>query len=148
MPDQVNYGDPDPNYYAVAHGQLLASYSDLLKKVQDQNAKLDEQIKRKSQDHSTDYKKAFYENESAEYLRTIYTYLLYIYIFFAVIVIMLMIFTGQIIQPRMLILAILLILFPYFIYPLENILYTTFMWIYSLIMDKVFKNPYLSTTAV
>jgi hypothetical protein len=144
MPGQI-YGDPNPNYYNTALAQLISTYTDLVNKVQTQNNNIDQETQKFSQDHSTDYKKSFYENQSIEYLQNIYIYLFYIYLFFVLIIIFILIFNGKIYNFNMLALVVGLIIFPFYIYPLEQLLYLFFMYIYNFLTEQVFPNVYITT---
>jgi t-SNARE complex subunit (syntaxin) len=110
------YGDPYPNYYYTAIVQLISTYTDLVNKVQTQNENIDDETQQFAQDHSTDYKKTFYENQSIEYLQSIYIYLFYIYLFFVLIIIFILVFNQKIYNFNMLALVLLLILFPFYFY--------------------------------
>jgi len=139
------YGDPSPNYYNTAITQLITTYTDLVYKVKTQNDNIDEEIQKFTQDHSTDYKKTFYENQSIDYLQNVYVYLFYVYLFFVLIVIFILVFNGEIYKMNMLALVLLLILFPFYIYPIEQLLYLFFMYIYNFFTEKVFPNVYITT---
>ena len=137
------YGDPAPNYYNTALSQLISTYTDLVNKVQTQNNQLDQEIQKFSQAHSTDYTKSLYENQSAEYLKSIYVYLFYIYCFFVLIVIFIMIFNKKIFELNNILLAVFLVLFPFIIYPFEQFVYSFIMYIYKFLTEQVFSNTYL-----
>ena len=143
-PSPVIYGDPSPNYYSTALAQLISTYTDLVNKVQTQNNELDKEIQNFSQMHSTDYTKSLYENQSTEYLNNIYIYLFYIYAFLTLIVIFIMIFKKKIMEINYAILAILLILFPFFIYPVEKFIYSFLVYIYKIFTGQVFTNVYIN----
>ena len=117
------YGDPLPNYYNTALAQLISTYTDLVNKVQTQNQNIDKQIQQFSQDHSTDYKKSFYENQSTEYLKNIYIYLFYIYAFLVLIIFFILLFNGKLFDFYMILLIVFLVLFPFIIYPIDHFLY-------------------------
>jgi len=140
----IIYGDPAPNYYNTALAQLISTYTDLVNKVQVQNEELDKEIEGYSQEHSTDYTKSFYENQSIEYLKNIYVYLFYIYFFFVLIVIFIMIFKNTIFEMNNSILVIVLILLPFIIYPIEQFIYSFVLYIYKFFTDQVFTNVYTS----
>ena len=99
----IIYGDGPPNYYNTALAQLISTYTDLVNKVQTQNNNLDYDIKKYSQDHSVDYKKSFYENQSIEYLKGIYIYLFYIYFFLILTIIFILLLNGKLFKLNMLV---------------------------------------------
>jgi len=142
--DTIIYGDPQPNYYNTALAQLISTYTDLVNKVQTQNQNIDKQIQQYSQEHSTDYKKSFYENQSTEYLKNIYIYLFYIYALFILIIIFILVFNGKLTDFYMILLVVGLIVFPFIIYPIEQFLYTFFKYIYDFFTEQVFSNVYMN----
>jgi hypothetical protein len=139
-------GDPYPNFYSTAYAQLISTYKDLVNKVQTQNDQLDKQILQYNQDHSVDYKMSFYENQSIEYLKNIYMYLFYLYGFFVLILGFIFMFKGVFFKPYNITILITLLLFPFLIYPLEQFLYSIWIYIYSFLTDQAFSNIYLTHT--
>jgi len=139
-------GDPDPNYYQTAYGQLISSYGDLVKKVLDQNDKIDRQIIEYEKLHSSDYQKSIYENESTYNLTIVYNYLFYVYYIVLLIVFIYGAFKGiySLKNPLQLLLLIFLIIFPYVIYPIEEFFYFLFKYIWSFFTESVYSNIYLS----
>lgn len=139
-------GDPDPNYYQTAYGQLISSYGDLVKKVLDQNDKIDRQIIEYEQLHSSDYQKSIYENESTYNLTIVYNYLFYIYYIVLLILFIYGAFKGiySFNNPLQILFLIFLIIFPYVIYPIEELVYALFKYIWSFFTESVYSNIYLS----
>ena len=140
----IIYGDGPPNYYNTALAQLISTYTDLVNKVQIQNNNLDYDIKKYSQDHSVDYKKSFYENQSIENLKSIYIYLFYIYFFLIFTIIFILLLNRKIFKIDMIILTIVLIVFPFFIYPLEQFIYSIFLYFYDFFTESIFSNVYIT----
>jgi len=139
------FGDPAPNYYNTALAQLISTYTDLVNKVQTQNNNLDYDIKNYSQDHSADYKKSFYENQSIEYLKSIYVYLFYIYYFLIAIIIFILVLNRKIYKLDMILLALGLVIFPFIVYPLEQFIYSLLLYIYNFFTEQIFTNVYINT---
>ena len=139
-PTETVYGDPDPNFYQTAYGQLISSYGDLVKKVMDQNDKIDEQISEYENIHSTDYQKSVYESGSTEYLHTIYVYLFYIYYAIVLIVVLFGLYKGafSFAAPFTLLVTLCLIIFPFVIYYIEQQIYSFLLYIWSLLTDNVY----------
>lgn len=141
----IIYGDPAPNFYNTALAQLISTYTDLVDKVQTQNYNLNYEIEKYSQDHSVDYKKSFYENQSIDYLKSIYIYLFYIYFFLICIIIFILALNGKLYKMDMIALACGLIIFPFIIYPLEQFVYSLLLYIYNFFTEQVFTNVYMNT---
>ena len=140
----IIYGDGAPNYYNTALAQLISTYTDLVNKVKNQNNNLDYDIQKYSQDHSVDYKKSFYENQSIDYLKSIYIYLFYIYFFLILIIIFILLLNGKLFKIDMALMTILLICFPFLIFPLEQFIYSIFLYFYDFFTESVFSNVYIT----
>jgi hypothetical protein len=140
------FGDPDPNYYETAYGQLISSYGDLVKKVLDQNNKIDEQIQEYEKMHSSDYQKSIYENQSTYNLHVVYNYLFYTYYLCLVIVFIYGFFKGawSFAKPEKLIMFMILLVFPYVIYPIEKFVYMLGLYVWSFFTDNVYSNVYIT----
>ena len=141
----VVVGDPYPNYYETAYAQLISSYGDLVKKVMDQNTKLEEQMVEYTNLHSTDYQKSIYENESTAYLKNTYTTMLYIFYFVVGITLIYGFYKGvfSLKTPGYLMLMVFLIVFPYIIFTIESILYSLIKYVWDILTENVFPNVYL-----
>lgn len=139
------YGDPAPNYYNTALAQLISTYTDLVNKVNTQNYNLDYNIKKYSQDHSVDYKKSFYENQSIEYLISIYKYLFFFYFFLICIILFILGLNGKLYKLDSILLAAGLLIFPFIVYPVEQFIYSMYLYIYKYFTEQVFTNVYLNT---
>jgi len=125
------------------HDTLLATYSDLVNKVIDQNNKIDEQIEKYQQQHSTDYKKSVYEMESTESLQVIYNYLFYVYYFVVLILFFYIMMNGALFKPMNIGIVVLLLLFPFIILPIETFVADIFRYFYSFFTQNVYSNVYL-----
>ena len=140
------YGDPDPNFYQTAYAQLISSYGDLVKKVMDQNDKIDEQITEYEQIHSTDYQKSVYESGSIQYLHTIYIYMFWIYYIVIGLVILYGLYKGafSFAPPFNLVIVLFMVVFPFVIYSIEQLFYLLGKYIWDFFTENVYSNVYLS----
>jgi hypothetical protein len=131
----------------TAYDQLLSGYGDLVNKVTEQNNTLDKQINEYKKIHSSDYQKSVYENESTQKLSIIYKYLFYIYYILLLVLFVYALVKGVISfqNPVHIILLALFIGFPYIIFPIEEVIYIFFNYIWSLFTDNVYSDIYLST---
>lgn len=143
--ENVVTGDPYPNYYETAYAQLISSYGDLVKKVMDQNLKLEEQMADYDNQHSTDYQKSVYEIESIDQLKKIYGTMFYVFYAFVGITILYGLYKGvfSLKTPAYLIAVIFLLIFPFVVYSLEEIGYSIIKYVWDLVNENVYSNVFL-----
>jgi len=143
--EEIVFGDPNPNYYETAYAQLISSYGDLVKKVMDQNLKLEQQMADYDNQHSTDYQKSVYENESTEKIKKVYGTMFYVFYAFVGITILYGLYKGvfSLKTPAYLIAVIFLLIFPFVIYSVEEIGYSIIKYVWDLVTENVYSNVYL-----
>ena len=118
------------------------NYSMLLDKVTKENKQLNNLFDYMKNQSSADGQKSKYVNQSTQILEKIYNVLFWIYLVVAVgLSVVIYMYSKQGIYMK--VFSILLVLlFPYYIYPLENFVFEIMRYLYSLVLSVVYVNNY------
>lgn len=117
--------------------QVLNTYQVLLDKVTVEN----EMIKKSYPGLSIAGQKSVYVNESTETLTTINTILFWVYIVIGAILCIAVVIKPFSI-PFKIAMVIIIIGFPFYIYPVEELIYVISMYIYSILLSVVYNNGF------
>lgn len=120
--------------------QVLSTYQALLDKATTEN----EMIKKSYPGLSVAGQKSVYVNQSTETLTTINTWLFWIYIVIGAILSIVVVIKPFSI-PFKVAMVIIIIGFPFYIYPAEELIYAISMYIYSILLSVVYNNGFGNT---
>ena len=124
--------------------QTLNNYTTLYNKVKAENDRLEKTHRKIQNEHSADAQKARYVGLSEQILKTIYTYSFWIYILLSLALCVLIYYKPF--SPLMKLFLFLVILgFPFYIYPLENLTYKLCIYLYNVMVSTVYNNGYSNT---
>lgn len=130
--------------FDVVHTQLVASYSDLLAKVNQQNELIDNELSKTTQARSTDFRKSDYENIDTHKMMGVYTYIFWIYyiivIAFSIYILFISMY-GRVIKGAII---VFFVLFPWLLQYTEFFVYHLFMWLYSIATSTIYSNAYMN----
>jgi hypothetical protein len=122
--------------------QVLTNYTMLLEKVTKENIQLANSFDYMKNESSADGQKSKYVNQSTQMLEKIYNVLFWIYLVVAVgLSVVIYMYSKQGIYMKVFFI-LLVLLFPYYIYPLENFVFEIMRYLYSLVLSVVYVNNY------
>jgi hypothetical protein len=122
--------------------QVLTNYTMLLDKVKKENIQLANSFDYMKNESSADGQKSKYVNQSTQILEKIYNVLFWIYLVVAVgLSVVIYMYSKQGIYMKVFFI-LLVLLFPYYIYPLENFVFEIMRYLYSLVLSVVYVNNY------
>ena len=122
--------------------QVLSNYTMLLDKVKKENTQLANTFDYMKNQSSADGQKSKYVNQSTQILEKIYNVLFWIYLVVAVgLSVVIYMYSKQGIYMKVFFI-LLVLLFPYYIYPLENFVFEIMRYLYSLMLSVVYVNNY------
>jgi hypothetical protein len=122
--------------------QVLTNYTMLLDKVKKENIQLANSFDYMKNQSSADGQKSKYVNQSTQILEKIYNVLFWIYLVVAVgLSVVIYMYSKQGIYMKVFFI-LLVLLFPYYIYPLENFVFEIMRYLYSLVLSVVYVNNY------
>jgi hypothetical protein len=122
--------------------QVLSNYTMLLDKVKKENTQLANSFDYMKNQSSADGQKSKYVNQSTQILEKIYNVLFWIYLVVAVgLSVVIYMYSKQGIYMKVFFI-LLVLLFPYYIYPLENFVFEIMRYLYSLMLSVVYVNNY------
>jgi hypothetical protein len=122
--------------------QVLNNYTMLLDKVTKENEQLANSFDYMKNQSSADGQKSKYVNQSTQILEKIYNVLFWIYLVVAVgLSVVIYMYSKQGIYMKVFFI-LLVLLFPYYIYPLENFVFEIMRYLYSLVLSVVYVNNY------
>jgi len=122
--------------------QVLTNYTMLLDKVKKENIQLANTFDYMKNQSSADGQKSKYVNQSTQILEKIYNVLFWIYLVVAVgLSVVIYMYSKQGIYMKVFFI-LLVLLFPYYIYPLENFVFEIMRYLYSLVLSVVYVNNY------
>lgn len=122
--------------------QVLTNYTMLLDKVRKENIQLENTFDYMKNQSSADGQKSKYVNQSTQILEKIYNVLFWIYLVVAVgLSVVIYMYSKQGIYMKVFFI-LLVLLFPYYIYPLENFVFEIMRYLYSLVLSVVYVNNY------
>jgi short subunit fatty acids transporter len=122
--------------------QVLTNYTMLLDKVKKENTQLANSFDYMKNQSSADGQKSKYVNQSTQILEKIYNVLFWIYLVVAVgLSVVIYMYSKQGIYMKVFFI-LLVLLFPYYIYPLENFVFEIMRYLYSLMLSVVYVNNY------
>jgi short subunit fatty acids transporter len=122
--------------------QVLTNYTMLLDKVKKENKQLANSFDYMKNQSSADGQKSKYVNQSTQILEKIYNVLFWIYLVVAVgLSVVIYMYSKQGIYMKVFFI-LLVLLFPYYIYPLENFVFEIMRYLYSLVLSVVYVNNY------
>jgi len=122
--------------------QVLTNYTMLLDKVTKENKQLANSFDYMKNQSSADGQKSKYVNQSTQILEKIYNVLFWIYLVVAVgLSVVIYMYSKQGIYMKVFFI-LLVLLFPYYIYPLENFVFEIMRYLYSLMLSVVYVNNY------
>jgi hypothetical protein len=122
--------------------QVLTNYTMLLEKVTKENIQLANSFDYMKNESSADGQKSKYVNQSTQMLEKIYNVLFWIYLVVAVgLSVVIYMYSKQGIYIKVFFI-LLVLLFPYYIYPLENFVFEIMRYLYSLVLSVVYVNNY------
>ena len=122
--------------------QVLTNYTMLLDKVKKENIQLANSFDYMKNESSADGQKSKYVNQSTQMLEKIYNVLFWIYLVVAVgLSVVIYMYSKQGIYMKVFFI-LLVLLFPYYIYPLENFVFEIMRYLYSLVLSVVYVNNY------
>jgi hypothetical protein len=122
--------------------QVLTNYTMLLDKVKKENEQLANSFDYMKNQSSADGQKSKYVNQSTQILEKIYNVLFWIYLVVAVgLSVVIYMYSKQGIYMKVFFI-LLVLLFPYYIYPLENFVFEIMRYLYSLVLSVVYVNNY------
>lgn len=131
--------DRDTNL-ATYQSQVLNTYQTLLDKLTVEN----NIIKKSYPGTSISGQKSIYINQSSDTLSSINKWLFWIYILLAITLCVLIIMKPYSI-PFKIFIVLVIILFPFYIHPVETYTYQISMYIYSILLSVVYNNGYGNT---
>jgi len=124
--------------------QTLNNYTTLYNTVKAENDRLENTYNKIKNEHSADAQKARYVGLSEQILKTVYTYSFWIYILLSLALCVLIYYKP--LSPMMkTVLFIVIIGFPFYIYPLENLTYSICIYLYNIMVSTVYNNGYSNT---
>jgi hypothetical protein len=124
--------------------QTLNNYTTLYNKAKAENDRLENTYKKIQNEHSVDAQKAKYVGLSEQILKNIYTYSFWIYMLLAFVLCVLI--YNKPLSPMMKTFLFIVILgFPFYIYPLENLTYIICIYLYNIMVSTVYNNGYSNT---
>ena len=122
--------------------QVLTNYRMLLDKVTKENKQLANSFDYMKNQSSADGQKSKYVNQSTQILEKIYNVLFWIYLVVAFgLSVVIYMYSKQGIYMKVFFI-LLVLLFPYYIYPLENFVFEIMRYLYSLVLSVVYVNNY------
>ena len=122
--------------------QVLTNYRMLLDKVTKENKQLANSFDYMKNQSSADGQKSKYVNQSTQILEKIYNVLFWIYLVVAFgLSVVIYMYSKQGIYMKVFFI-LLVLLFPYYIYPLENFVFEIMRYLYSLMLSVVYVNNY------
>lgn len=124
--------------------QTLNNYTTLYNKVKAENDRLENTHSKIKNEHSADAQKARYVGLSEQILKSIYTYSFGIFIILSL-VLCVQIYYKPLSPMMKFILFIIILGFPFYIYPLENFTYIICIYLYNVMVSTVYNNGYSNT---
>lgn len=122
--------------------QVLNNYSMLLDKVRKENIQLSNSLDYMKNASSANGQKSKYVNQSTQILEKIYDVLFWIYLVVAVgLSVVIYLYSKQGIYMKVFLISLAL-LFPFYIYPVENFIFEIMRYLYSLVLSVVYVNNY------
>jgi hypothetical protein len=125
--------------------QILNNYQQLLDTVSKENNILDSTYNKKWTFNSLAGQQSKYMYQSSTILSKIYTYGFWIYLILAVILCVVVSIKPNSIFIKV-ILVLIIILYPFYIYPLEEFCYMISVYIWSLLLSNTYDNGYNNTS--
>jgi hypothetical protein len=124
--------------------QALNNYNTLYDKVKNENERLEDSYNNTKNNHSADAQQSKYVDLSAKIIKNIYNISFWIYIVLSV-VLCVFIYRNPFSLQIKLALGAVIFGFPFYIYFLENALYTFSVYIYYILISAVYSNGYSNT---
>lgn len=124
--------------------QVLKNYAALLDKVNDENDRLKITFDKNKNNHSADAQHSKYVTLSQQILKTVYTYSFWIYMVLSVVLAIFIYYKPFSIFMKLFFFAIIFV-FPYYIFYIQNLIYTIVMYLYHIVRSKVYNNGFLNT---
>lgn len=122
--------------------QVFTNYSMLLDKVKKENKQLSNSFDNMKNASSANGQKSKYVNQSTQILEKIYDVLFWIYLVVAVgLSVVIYLYSKQGIYMKVFLISLAL-LFPFYIYPVENFIFEIMRYLYSLVLSVVYVNNY------
>jgi hypothetical protein len=124
--------------------QTLNNYTTLFNKAKAENDRLENTYDKIKNEHSADSQKSKYVGLSEKIVTNVYMYSFWIYILLSI-VLCVLIFNKQLTLMMKTFLIIVIIGFPFYIYPLENLTYMICIYLYNIMVSNVYNNGYSNT---
>lgn len=121
------------------------AYDSLQTYFKNENVKLEKATIEDKNAHSADAQQVKYVNQSSKILSDAYKYVFYIYMALAVISCGVIFFKSGLSLMYQILLDLVILLFPFYIYPLQNIVYIGFIYTYNLVLSNIYSNGFAST---
>jgi hypothetical protein len=124
--------------------QVLKNYTALLDKVTSENVRLNSAYDNIKNNHSADAQHSKYVTLSQQILKTVYTYSFWIYMVLSLVLAVFIYYKPFSIFMKLFFFAI-IFGFPFYIYFIENLIYTICMYLYHIVRSMVYNNGFLNT---
>jgi len=121
------------------------AYDSLQTYFKNENVKLEKATIEDKNAHSADAQQVKYVNQSSKILSDAYKYVFYIYMALAVISCVVIFFKSGLSWMYQILLDLVILLFPFYIYPFQNIVYIGFIYTYDLVLSNIYSNGFAST---
>ena len=122
----------------------VSGYKKLTKQVNEQNATIDKELKRLSEESSPDFQRSSYEFEAVQKLLNIKTYLVYIFFIILIGLAIALYFNKDFSMVKKAGIFLLVALLPVYIYYIEYILYVSWTYVYSLATSQIYSDVYMN----
>lgn len=126
--------------------QVLNNYNALYDKVKAENDRIQQTYEKRFNDHSADAQQSKYVDLSQKILKTVYDYAFWIYIALSIVLYFFIWTKSGYSIPIKIILLIVIFGFPYYIYFLENIIYSYSLYMYYVIVSLVYNNGFSNSS--
>jgi len=124
--------------------QTLNNYRTLYDKVKAENDRIENTYNKIQNEHSADVQKSKYVNLSEAIIKNVYTYSFWIYMVLAI-VLCVFVYNHDFSNIIKVVLFIVILGFPFYIYFLENLTYTVSIYLYNIIISISYNNGYSNT---
>ncbi len=124
--------------------QVLKNYTELYNKVKSENDRLKLAYDKNKNNHSADAQHSKYVTLSQQIIKTVYTYSFWIYMVLSLVLAVFIYYKPFSIFMKLFFFAIIFV-FPYYIFYIQNLIYTIVMYLYHIIRSKVYNNGFSNT---
>ena len=137
----ANITDPQLLAYQI---QILNNYTTLYNKVQSENDRIQKTYDKIKNEHSADSQKSKYVELSEIILKKVYMYSFVIYMILSLVLCVLIYYKPFSLTIKI-VLVIVILGFPFYIFFLENVIYQISMYLYNIMVSTVYTNGYSNT---